>query len=168
MRFWTSSELGSTCIKIQANTKGIWNHTSVYWYWKSGLSYFETPKINLEHLWIELDSLGIRELKDQSEATISYKRANMVYTLSEDQKERVIGGNGLFHQIELYTKEKCRVYSYMNALGIFKILTRPDSQWVAPEHMQFAQIVKLIGDTFQMDGRIKKEYIKQWKEDNKR
>ncbi len=167
LRLWTSSDILSGYTQLTFS-QGGWNYRTGFLDDNRALKEFSRmdKEPNLQKLWNKIDSLGILTLQSQGIVGAKFEsKTGRVFKLPDEDFESMMGSaHGVGYTVELFSDSGYRTYYYFNPLELSEYFKDSELKWIAPEHHRFAEIIRLMNETLNLNEGFK-EFVKEWVKD---
>ncbi len=166
LRLWTNTEIFSGYTQL-TYSEDKWSYRAGFLDRNGRLKEFSRieKNPNLEELWNRIDSLGILTLQSQRIVGVKIEsKKGRVYRLPEEDFENMMGLHRTMYTAELFSDSGYRTYYYFNPLKLSEDFKKSKQKWIAPEHHRFAEIIKSMNDTLNLNEGFR-EFIQEWNKD---
>ena len=163
LRLWTSTDVFSGYTQL-THSQGKWSYRTGYLDRNRDLKEFSRvdKEPDLQELWNKIDSLGILTLQSQRIVGVKIEtKKGRVYKLPDENFENMMDLHPTLYTIELFSSKGYRTYYYFNPLKLSEDFKNSKHKWIAPEHHRFAEIIRSMNETLNLNEGFK-EFRKEW------
>ena len=154
MRFWSTSVWydGGTFLKLNFDKLDNWHYVRGFVYEDSLVwSNQNCDFVDIESLWEKLLDLDVLTLPEMYQSEFAINTDKCTYHLDAEQIDKLISTDPSRNWIELYSKNKYRLYYYINSESLLRSFQKSENVWYMPDLEHFVKITQTLRETFYLN-----------------